>query len=215
MFAFVPPRTQNGPMPEPKTLGQTFTERVDDLSDRLGGVLRWLVLLMVLVGAYNALTRYVAGQFGMQLRSNALNELQWYIFSVIFLLGAAYGLKTDAHVRVDVMYGRLSEKSRAWIDLLGGLLFLLPFSALMLWVSWPAVRRSWAVLETSPDPGGLPRYPIKALILVSFGLLLVQGLAQIARSTAVIRGKAWATSPRVISQSGASRDPDEGPGGVV
>lgn len=168
-----------------------FAHGVDRINEGLGGVLRWLALVMVLVGAYNAVARYASRYIGMQLSSNALNELQWYLFSAIFLLGAAYGLRKDVHVRVDVLYGRLSRKGRAWIDLAGGVLFLLPFCVLMLWVSYPAVRNSWVIRETSPDPGGLSRWPIKALILVSFALLALQGLAQIARDVAILRGREW------------------------
>lgn len=170
---------------------ERFVRAVDAGQDRLGAALRWLALVMVLIGAYNAVARYLTRFTGHALSSNALNELQWYLFSVIFLLGAAYGLRRDVHVRVDVLYTRLSEKGKAWIDLLGGMIFLIPFSVLMLWVSYPAVRNSWVIREVSPDPGGLPRYPIKALILVSFGLLVIQGLAQVARSVAVIRGATW------------------------
>ncbi|HZD04613.1 MAG TPA: TRAP transporter small permease subunit [Longimicrobiales bacterium] len=161
---------------------------VDRLNGRIGTGLRWLALVMVLIGAYNAVARYVTRYADAQLSSNALNELQWYFFSVIFLLGAAYGLEQDVHVRVDVLYGRLTEEGRAWIDLLGSLLFLVPFSVLMLVVAWPAVMNSWSIRETSPDPGGLPRYPIKALLVVSFGLLLLQGLAQAVKQVAILRG---------------------------
>ncbi|MDT8340054.1 MAG: TRAP transporter small permease subunit [Longimicrobiales bacterium] len=162
---------------------------VERLNQGLGGVLRWLALLMVLMGAYNALARYLTRYAGVSLSSNALNEAQWYLFSLIFLLGAAYGLKVDAHVRVDVVYGRLSERARGWIDLLGTVLFLIPFTVVMLWVSYPTVRNSWGVREVSPDPGGLPRYPIKAVILVSFALLLLQGIAQAVRALDRIAGR--------------------------
>ncbi|MGD8321117.1 MAG: TRAP transporter small permease subunit, partial [Gemmatimonadota bacterium] len=145
---------------------------VDGLNDRIGATIRWLALIMVLVGAFNAIARYLTRYAGVSLSSNAYLDLQWYFFSLIFLLGAAYGLSHDVHVRVDVLYSRLSKKTQAWIDLVGTVLFLIPFSLVMLWVSWPAVRNSWSIHETSPDPGGLPRYPIKAVILVSFVLLL-------------------------------------------
>ena len=168
-----------------------FTRFVDDSQDRLGAGLRWLALVMVLIGAYNAVARYLTRYTGTALSSNALNELQWYLFSVIFLLGAAYAIRQDVHVRVDVLYTRLSRKGQAWVDLLGGLLFLIPFSVLMLWVSFPAVRNSWAIREVSPDPGGLPRWPIKALILVSFALLVVQGVSETVKSLALIRGETW------------------------
>ena len=149
---------------------------------------RWLILVMVAIGAYNAVARWATREVGVNLASNALNELQWYLFSIVFLLGAAYCLREDVHVRVDVLYERVSSKTRGWIDLLGTVLFLLPFSWLMLQVSWPAVRNSWRILETSPDPGGLPRYPLKSLLLVAFVLLFLQGLAQIVRSIERIRG---------------------------
>ena len=160
---------------------------VDRLNDGIGAAIRWLVLVMVLVGAYNALARYTTRYTDAALTSNALIDLQWYLFSVVFLLGAAYALNHDAHVRVDVLYSRFGPRGRAWIDLAGTVLFLIPFSAVMLWVSWPAVRNSWVIREVSPDPGGLARYPIKALILVSFGLLIIQGAAQVVKHVAVIR----------------------------
>ena len=161
---------------------------VDRLNQRLGSLLRWLALVMLLMGAYNAVARYLTRYAGVSLSSNALNEAQWYLFSVIFLLGAAYGLKVDAHVRVDVLYGRLSERARGWIDLLGTILILIPFTLVMLWVSYPTVRNSWVIREVSPDPGGLPRYPIKALILLSFALLLLQGISQAVKAVDRIRG---------------------------
>ena len=104
----------------------------------------------------------------------------------MFLLGAAYGLNHDYHVRVDVLYARLSRRARAWIDLIGSVLFLAPFASVMLWVLWGPVRNSRAILETSPDPGGLPRYPIKTVILVSFFLLLLQAISQIVKNAAIL-----------------------------
>ena len=160
---------------------------VERLNDSIGSATSWLVLAMVLMGAYNALARWATRYVGMPLSSNALNEIQWYMFSIIFLLGAAHGLRHDVHVRVDVLRERLSERGRAWIDLLGTTLLLIPFCVLMLWVSWTPVVRSWQVREVSPDPGGLPRWPIKALLLVCFGLLLLQGLAMVVRQLDVIR----------------------------
>ena len=171
-----------------------FARTVDALNNRIGATIRWLALIMILVGAFNAIARYLTRYTGVALSSNAYLDLQWYFFSLIFLLGAAYGLEHDVHVRVDVMYARLSRKARAWIDLAGTVLFLIPFSVLMLWVSWPAVRNSWAIHETSPDPGGLPRYPIKTVILLSFGLLLLQALAQLVKQVDVLRGAEVATA---------------------
>ena len=157
---------------------------IDRFSEWTGRLVYWLVLVTVLIGAYNAIVRYVAPEWS----SNTYLELQWYLFSIVFLLGAAYTLKHDAHVRVDVLYGRLSRKGQAWVNVLGTLLFLLPFCALMLWTSWPAVVNSWAVREMSPDPGGLPRYPIKAVLLVAFVLLAAQGISMLIKEIAVLRG---------------------------
>jgi TRAP-type mannitol/chloroaromatic compound transport system permease small subunit len=155
----------------------------------------WLVAVMVLVGAFNAIARYLGRWIGLQLSSNAYLELQWYLFSLVFLLGGAYALRHDAHVRVDVLYGRLGERARAWIDLLGTVLFLLPFSVFMVAASWPSVAASWRVRETSPDPGGLPRYPIKAVVLLAFVLLILQGVAEATRRIAILRGRRAAPRP--------------------
>lgn len=165
-----------------------FAALVDRLSEFVGRIILWLVLVMVLIGAGNAGLRYVGRFAGSNLSSNAFIELQWYLFSMIFLLGAAYALRHDSHVRVDVIYARLSLRARTWIDLLGTVLFLIPFSALMLFVSYPTIRNSWQVREMSPDPGGLPRYPIKATILIAFALLILQGFAELIKQIAILRG---------------------------
>jgi TRAP-type mannitol/chloroaromatic compound transport system permease small subunit len=170
------------------SLLKRFSSLVDGLNDRIGAAIRWLALIMVLVGAFNALARWLTRYTGVSLSSNAYLDMQWYMFSLIFLLGAAYGLNHDVHVRVDVLYARLGRKARAWIDLAGSVLFLLPFTLVMLWVSWPAVSNSWSIREVSPDPGGLPRYPIKAVILLSFALLLLQALSQIVKQIEIITG---------------------------
>lgn len=168
---------------------------VDGLNDRIGAVIRWLVLVMVLTGAGNAVVRYFSRGMGLSLNLVPVTETQWYLFSAVFLLGAAYALRHGVHVRVDVLYERLRPRTRAWIDLVGTVLLLVPFSVMMLWVTFPAVRRSWQIREVSPDPGGLPRYPIKALILVSFVLLLLQALSQIVKQVDAIRGEVTATAP--------------------
>ncbi|MDX1645542.1 MAG: TRAP transporter small permease subunit [Longimicrobiales bacterium] len=161
---------------------------IDALNDRIGVVIRWMALFMVLVGAVSAVARYFARSQQWTLNLTPATELQWYFFSVIFLMGAAYGLNHDVHVRVDVMYERLSAKAQAWIDLAGTVLFLIPFCVMMLWVSYPAVMNSWQIREQSPDPGGLPRYPIKILILVSFALLVLQAISQLSKQLDVILG---------------------------
>lgn len=157
----------------------TYAQR---LSAAVGRLTAWLTVLMIGVGALNAIARY-AGKFtGANLSSNAYIELQWYLFSAVFLLGAADALREDAHVRVDVFYGRVSAKTRDVIDLAGTVIFLIPFCCFAIIMSWPAIRNSLAVLEGSPDPGGLPRYPVKLLIPVCFGLLIIQGVAQALRA---------------------------------
>lgn len=168
----------------------------DRLNDLIGVSIRWLTLTMVIVGATSALLRYFSRGWGLSLNLTPWIELQWYMFSVVFLLGAAYGLRHDVHVRVDILYSRLSERGKAWLDLAGTLLFLVPFSILMLWVSYPAVMRSWSVREVSPDPGGLVRYPVKALILASFVLLLLQAFSQMVKQVDVIRGAVDPTEER-------------------
>lgn len=172
-------------------------DAIDGLNDGIGKAVTWLSLFMILFGAYNAIARWATRLVGVNLSTNALNELQWYAFSVIFLLGAAWGLRHDAHVRVDVVYARVSDRTRAWINLLGTVLFLLPFCVMMLWVSWPPVARSFAIREMSPDPGGLPRWPIKGLLIVSFVLLFLQGLAVIVRQIDTLCTGMPAAEPRL------------------
>jgi TRAP-type mannitol/chloroaromatic compound transport system permease small subunit len=182
--------------PPPRPGGSAALPRaIDRLNDLVGRAVLWLVAVMVAIGAYNAVARYLNRFTDANLASNAYLEAQWYLFSLVFLLGAAYALKEDAHVRVDVLYGRLGPRGRAWIDLLGTVLFLIPFCVLMLWVSWPSVAASWRVREVSPDPGGLPRYPIKAVVLVAFALLLLQGVSQLWKQVALLRGAAPPPEP--------------------
>lgn len=164
-----------------------LADAIDRFQDRLGRVLYWLTLAMVVIGGYNAVVRYLDKYTGMTLSSNTYLELQWYLFAILFLVGAAYTLRHDAHVRVDILYTQLGPKGKAWINLLGTVLFLFPFCVLMLWVSWPAVMNSWEVMEMSPDPGGLPRYPIKTVIPVAFLLVMVQGVSMTIRAVAVLR----------------------------
>lgn len=161
---------------------------IDRLNDALGRGVSWLALAMVLLGAFNAVARWLGRFVGRDLSSNAYLEGQWYLFSLLFLLGAAWVLREDRHVRVDVLYGRLSERGKAWVDLAGGLIFLLPFCAFALVVSFPSVANSVAILEVSADPGGLPRWPLKAMLLVSFGLLALQGSSEIVKRVAFLRG---------------------------
>ncbi len=161
---------------------------IDALNDRVGQIMYWFALAMILIGAYNATVRYLGDFFSRNLSSNAYIEVQWYLFGAMFMLGAAYTLRHNAHVRVDILYSRLSAKGQAWIELLGTLLFLLPFSSMVLYLSLPWVEFSWQLHEVSPNPGGLPRYPIKTIVPIAFALLILQGFSQAIKALAVIRG---------------------------
>jgi len=168
---------------------------IDRVNGFIGRMVSWLTLAMVIVGSANAVFRYLGRFTGFDLSSNAYLESQWYLFSLVFLLAASYTLQQDEHVRVDVLYGKLSTKGKAWLNLAGGVLFLIPFCILVVWVSWPWVMNSWDVLEVSPDPGGLPRYPLKFVIPVTFVLLLLQGVSEIIKAAATITGHSSPESP--------------------
>lgn len=156
---------------------------IDALNEWVGRGVYWLVLIVALVSAGNAVSRY-----GLGLSSNAWLEAQWYMFSAIFLLAAGYTLKHNGHVRIDVIYGRLSPHSRAAIDLVGTLLFLLPMAGLIMWLSWTGFAESYAISEVSPDAGGLLRWPVKLLIPLGFALLVLQGLSEIIKRIAFLAG---------------------------
>lgn len=181
-----------------------FLLRLSDWIDRISRWIGWLTigltLVMTAVGAYNAITRYLGQYLGVNLSSNRYIEVQWYLFSLIFLLGAAYVLQKDAHVRVDIVYSRLSVKQKAWVDLLGALLMLLPFCAIVIYYSMPAVINSWSVLESSSDPAGLPRYPLKTMIPIAFAWLGIQGISSAIKQVAILKGM----TPTAVIEEGAS-----------
>lgn len=157
---------------------------IDALNERIGGMIKWLLLLAVLVSAGNAMFRY-----GFNMSSNAWLEIQWYLFALVFLFGAGYALKHNAHVRIDILYGRFSPRAQAWVDLVGSLLFLLPMAGLIAWMGWSMFAQSYAIGEMSPDAGGLLRWPIKLAIPVGFGLLALQGLSEAIKRVAFLAGK--------------------------
>lgn len=161
----------------------SFFRAVDRLNAGVGQGLRWLILVMVLISAGNALIRK-----GLDLSSNAFLEIQWYLFSAVFLLGAAYTLSRNAHVRVDVIASRFSLRAQAWMDIFGSLVFLLPMAGLILYFGWPFFVSSWLEGEMSSDAGGLLRWPVKLLLPAGFALLLLQGLAEIAKRIAFLGG---------------------------
>jgi TRAP-type mannitol/chloroaromatic compound transport system permease small subunit len=155
--------------------------KIDGLNERVGRLAAWLVVLVVLLGAWNATARYLGKFTGINISSNLYLEMQWYMFSAIFLLGGAYTLKRDEHVRVDVLHVLMKPGVKERIDVTGTILFLIPFCIFIIWTSWYPVRNSWKILEASPDPGGLPRYPVKTLIPIAFVLLLLQAISQLVK----------------------------------
>jgi TRAP-type mannitol/chloroaromatic compound transport system permease small subunit len=160
-----------------------LSRAIDALTERIGRLVIWLVLVATLVSAGNALARWALGT-----SSNAWLEIQWYLFGAVFLLAAGYTLKHNGHVRIDIFYGRLGARGRAVIDLIGGLFFLLPMAGLLAWLAWPMFMDAWTTHEMSPDAGGLARWPVKLLLPVGFGLLALQGVAEIIKRIGVLTG---------------------------
>ncbi|MCA9732850.1 MAG: TRAP transporter small permease subunit [Deferribacteres bacterium] len=159
-----------------------LSTKIDWLNEKIGSGISWLNLLLIAVVCYDVFTRYF-----LKKSSIAVQEMEWHIFAVIFLLGAAYTLKHDRHVRVDALYNSFSLRTQAWVDFLGSLLFLLPFVVLVIWASTTFVANSFSIGETSPDPGGLPaRYLLKACIPLAFVLLLLQGLSMNFRAALIL-----------------------------
>ncbi len=156
---------------------------IDALTERIGRLVIWLVLVATLISAGNALARYALGE-----SSNAWLEIQWYLFGAMFLLAAGYTLKHHGHVRIDIFYNRLGPRGQAWIDLAGGLLFLMPMAGLLMWLSWPMFMDAWTTHEMSPDAGGLLRWPVKLLLPLGFGLLALQGVAEVIKRLGVLSG---------------------------
>lgn len=146
---------------------------IDWLSEWAGRAALALVVPLVLISAGNALVRYT-----LNYSSNGWLEIQWYLFAGIFLLGASYTLKHNAHVRIDLLFQRLSHRSQAIVDLVTIALFLLPFAALMVWLGWPFFHTSYVTGEVSSNVGGLVRWPVKALVPLGMALLLLQGIAE-------------------------------------
>jgi TRAP-type mannitol/chloroaromatic compound transport system permease small subunit len=157
---------------------------IDGLNARIGRAVAWLVLAAVLVSAGNAVIRY-----GLGVSSNAWLEVQWYLFAAMFLLGAGYTLARDEHVRVDVLAARLSARQRAWIDIAGTVLFLMPVALIITWHAWPMFAQSFAGQEVSADAGGLIRWPVKLLIPAGFALLALQGISELVKRIAFLHGE--------------------------
>lgn len=176
-----------------------ITGTIDELNRRVSIIAIYLVLFSSMVAAFNAIFRYSTGTilwlertfggtgfFGSVLdlyrnNSNTLSEAQWYMFAGMVMLGGAWTLKVNEHVRVDLFYGWVRERTRTWIDLLGGLFFLLPICVLMIYFTWPWFVQSWVTNEGSLNAGGLPRWPAKLMIPLGFGLVGLQGISEIIK----------------------------------
>ncbi|HUC63758.1 MAG TPA: TRAP transporter small permease subunit [Alphaproteobacteria bacterium] len=156
---------------------------IDKMTESIGKAVYWLVLLSVIVSAANATIRYA-----LDTSSNAWLELQWYLFSAIFLLCSGYTLLRNQHVRIDIIVSRLPRKVQLWIDILGGVFFLFPMAAIIMWLSWPFFAESYRLHEVSSNAGGLLRWPVKLLIPVGFFLLIVQNVSEIIKRVARLKG---------------------------
>ena len=161
-----------------------FCSIVDRVNERIGRSAAWLTLFAVVICTVNAVVRYT-----VNMSSNAWLEMQWYLNAGMFLLVAAHALKINAHVRIDVIAGKLSPRAQAWIDVFGGLFFLLPVCLIIAWYSWPALVNSWSIGEMSSDHGGLIRWPMRLLIPVSFVLLALQGVSEVIKRCAFLAGR--------------------------
>ena len=174
-----------------------LSRAVDALSVGVGKAVMWLVLVAVLVSAYNALQRYA-----FNVSSNAWLEIQWYLYGAVFLGAGAYTLQRNEHIRIDVVASMLSRRTRSWIDLGGHVFFLTPLTILMVELSVPWAIFSYTRNELSDNAGGLLRWPAKALLVFGFGLLFLQALSEIVKRVAVLRG--------VIADPNAEHDAMDG-----
>jgi len=156
---------------------------IDGLNERVGRLSYWLILVMVLISAGNAVVRYAFNR-----SSNAWLEIQWYLFSAVFLFCAGYALLHNQHVRIDVISGRMSKRARAWIDILGTLFFLLPMAIAIMWMSWPVFVDAYQHNEVSTNAGGLAVWPGRLMLPVGFFLLILQGISELIKRVAFLRG---------------------------
>jgi TRAP-type mannitol/chloroaromatic compound transport system permease small subunit len=156
---------------------------IDALNERVGKSVYWLILVTVLISAGNAIVRKI---FNMS--SNAYLEMQWYLFSAVFLLTAGFTLLRNEHVRIDIIAGRLSHRGQAWIDLFGTVFFLMPMALMFIWLSWPIFIRTYTHGEISGSAGGLIIWPARLLVPIGFTLLSLQGLSEFIKRVAFLAG---------------------------
>ncbi len=160
-----------------------FSRAVDSMNERIGKVIYWLVLAAVVISAANAIVRKA-----FNTSSNAFLEIQWYLFSAIFLFCAGYTLLRNQHVRIDVIAGRLSKRAQAWIDILGTLFFLMPMAIMIMVLSWPVFIQAFQRGEVSTNAGGLIIWPARLMVPIGFLLLVLQGWSELIKRVAFLKG---------------------------
>ncbi len=165
------------------TLLLKLSQLIDWINERVGKGAFWLVLVMTIISAGNAVVR-----FAFNYSSNGLLEIQWYLFAAVFLLCSPYTLQKNEHVRIDVISGRFSPRGHAIIDIIGTLFFLLPMVILVLYLAVPLVADSYHINEMSANAGGLIRWPVKILLPIGFTLLALQGLSELIKRVAFLMG---------------------------
>ncbi|MCB2117592.1 MAG: TRAP transporter small permease subunit [Rhodobacteraceae bacterium] len=181
-----------------------LSRAIDRINDVIGRSVGWVILIAIFVSATNAVVRKV-----FSISSNAWLELQWYLYGAAFMMAAAYTLKQNEHIRIDIVYGIWSRRTQHWIDLIGHVLFLMPFVTLMVWMFVPYVAQSWRIGEVSTNAGGLTVWPAKAILLVGFTQLFFQGISEIIKKIAVMRGVIEDPAPFVSSHSAAEHEAEE------
>lgn len=180
---------------------------IDGFNGAVALVMQWLTLVMVLLGAYNVITRYVGRAIGVSLGGSIYTVLQTYAFDLVFLLAAGWVLRTGGHVRVDILYSRLGWRGKAWVDIFGTIFFLFPFCYMGFMLSLPYVRRSWQHMEVNVNAGGLPIYLMKTVIPVAFALLALQGISQLIKLIASLRGRGPLAPPAASATPVDGADP--------
>jgi len=172
-----------------------FSRAVDALSACIGRLVMWLILITTFISAGNAIVRKL-----FNTSSNALLEIQWYIFAAVFMLGAGYAFLRNAHVRIDFISSKFSARTRNWIDIGGIVIFMFPLCYMMITLSWPLFHNAWVSGEMSSNSGGLIRWPVYAMIPAGFGLLALQGFSELIKRVAFLKGM----GPDALDHSGPS-----------
>jgi TRAP-type mannitol/chloroaromatic compound transport system permease small subunit len=160
-----------------------LSRSIDALNERVGRLVFWLILIMVLISAGNAVSRYA-----LSMASNAWLELQWYLFAAVFLFCAGYTLLHNEHIRIDIIASLWPRRVQVWIDIFGTVFFLLPMSLYIMWSSWEPFMNAWTSGEVSGSAGGLIRWPARLMIPVGFFLLSLQGISELIKRIAFLRG---------------------------